>query len=486
MTDLDVIERELAAYVPGESLGGRPIADRTRVVVLNKADVPDARELAELVKPELEARGLEVHIVSAVAHTGLKALTYALARRVSEARARVEAEVVERPRVVLRPAGRRRHGVPRRQGGHRRRRRVPRARRPADQVGPADGLHQRRGGGLPRRPARPARRRGRALRRRRGSRLDRPHRPGAGRRRVRLGADDVCRCLGEPAERGGAGRAARDRPPVRGPSAAGAAPRGVEEFHARKDAQTAARDELAEEREAGHWTRGRRCLTSGPGSGARVRDARRIVVKVGSSSLTSPDGGHLDQARLVGLVDLIAARRAAGGAGRPRVLRRDRRRDGSAVGLRRRPGDLATQQAAASVGQGALVAAYQQAFGVHGLTVGQVLLTADDVTRRDPLHERPAHPRAAARARHRARSSTRTTPSRPTRSGSATTTVSPPSSPTSSRRTRSSCSPTSTRSTTGRRAGPGSVRVPVVAGPGRPRRGDDRGEPARPSAAAGC
>jgi glutamate 5-kinase len=50
--------------------------------------------------------------------------------------------------------------------------------------------------------------------------------------------------------------------------------------------------------------------------------------------------------------------------------------------LRTRPQDLATQQAAASVGQGALVAAYQQAFGVHGLTVGQVLLTADDVTRR--------------------------------------------------------------------------------------------------------
>ena len=52
------------------------------------------------------------------------------------------------------------------------------------------------------------------------------------------------------------------------------------------------------------------------------------------------------------------------------------------LGLARRPRDLATQQAAASVGQGALVAAYQRAFGAHGLTVGQVLLTADDVTRR--------------------------------------------------------------------------------------------------------
>jgi glutamate 5-kinase len=52
------------------------------------------------------------------------------------------------------------------------------------------------------------------------------------------------------------------------------------------------------------------------------------------------------------------------------------------LGLRARPRDLATQQAAASVGQGALVAAYQQAFGAHQVTVGQVLLTIDDVTRR--------------------------------------------------------------------------------------------------------
>ncbi len=103
MTDLDVIEAELAAYVPGQTLGGRPLAERTRVVVLNKADVPDARDLAEMVRPDLEARGLEVHIVSAVAHTGLKELTFALARHVLQARAEVEARVGERPRVVIRP-----------------------------------------------------------------------------------------------------------------------------------------------------------------------------------------------------------------------------------------------------------------------------------------------------------------------------------------------------------------------------------------------
>jgi GTP-binding protein len=104
LSDLDVIEAELAQYVPDATLGGRPLADRTRVVVLNKADVPDARELAELVKPDLEARGLEVFVVSAVAHTGLRELTYALARHVAEARAEIEARAEAQPqRIVLRP-----------------------------------------------------------------------------------------------------------------------------------------------------------------------------------------------------------------------------------------------------------------------------------------------------------------------------------------------------------------------------------------------
>ena len=101
VTDLDVIEKELALYVPDADLGGRPLADRTRVVVLNKADVPEARELAELVRPDLEGRGLEVFIVSAVARTGLRELTFALARHVEQARTLV-ASIVP-PRVVLRP-----------------------------------------------------------------------------------------------------------------------------------------------------------------------------------------------------------------------------------------------------------------------------------------------------------------------------------------------------------------------------------------------
>ncbi len=101
LTDLEVIERELSLYVPDADLGGRPLAERTRVVVLNKADVPEARELAELVAPDLRAQGHEVHIVSAVSRDGLKALAFALAGHVRVARDAVE-EIV-RPRIVLRP-----------------------------------------------------------------------------------------------------------------------------------------------------------------------------------------------------------------------------------------------------------------------------------------------------------------------------------------------------------------------------------------------
>ena len=113
---------------------------------------------------------------------------------------------------------------------------------------------------------------------------------------------------------------------------------------------------------------------------ADLRTAGRLVVKVGSSSLTT-EGGALDLDRLGALVDVIAQRRSQGtqivlvSSGAIAAGLRP-------LGLLRRPRDLATQQAAASVGQGALVAAYGLAFAGHDLTVGQVLLTADDVTRR--------------------------------------------------------------------------------------------------------
>lgn len=103
LTDLDTIEAELAAYSADldERWGRTPMSERPRVVVLNKVDVPEAADLAELVRADLEARGLPVFTVSAVAHTGLRALTFALAEHVVAARA---AEPVPAPtRVVLRP-----------------------------------------------------------------------------------------------------------------------------------------------------------------------------------------------------------------------------------------------------------------------------------------------------------------------------------------------------------------------------------------------
>ncbi|WP_375002423.1 glutamate 5-kinase [Aeromicrobium sp. CTD01-1L150] len=106
----------------------------------------------------------------------------------------------------------------------------------------------------------------------------------------------------------------------------------------------------------------------------------RIVVKVGSSSLTTHDG-HLDPARVDVVVDAVAGAR---GRGDEVVLVSSGAIAAGLgpLGLGARPRDLPTQQAAASVGQGALVARYTERFARHGLTVGQVLLTVDDVTRR--------------------------------------------------------------------------------------------------------
>jgi GTP-binding protein len=94
LSDLDTIEAELSAY------GG--LEDRPRLVVLNKIDVPDARELADLVRPELEARGLESFEVSAATHAGLRQLVLRLASLVEEHRA--AQPIVTAPRIVLRPA----------------------------------------------------------------------------------------------------------------------------------------------------------------------------------------------------------------------------------------------------------------------------------------------------------------------------------------------------------------------------------------------
>ncbi|GAA3009507.1 MULTISPECIES: glutamate 5-kinase [Streptosporangium] len=112
----------------------------------------------------------------------------------------------------------------------------------------------------------------------------------------------------------------------------------------------------------------------------RIRTAARLVVKVGSSSLTTPQG-MIDVDRVDALVDVLAARR---GAGTQIVLVSSGAIAAGLgpLGLSARPRDLATQQAAASVGQGVLVARYTSSFARYGLRVGQVLLTADDMMRR--------------------------------------------------------------------------------------------------------
>lgn len=113
---------------------------------------------------------------------------------------------------------------------------------------------------------------------------------------------------------------------------------------------------------------------------AAVGAARRVVVKVGSSSLTSLSGG-LDPARLDRLVDALAARRATGS--QVVLVSSGAIAAGlSPLGLVKRPRDLATQQAAAAVGQLLLAQAYGASFARHGRAIGQVLLTADDMIRR--------------------------------------------------------------------------------------------------------
>lgn len=111
-----------------------------------------------------------------------------------------------------------------------------------------------------------------------------------------------------------------------------------------------------------------------------VAEAKRVVVKVGSSSLTTTEGG-LDEARVLRLVESLMTLKERGA---DLVLVSS---GAIAAGLAplkmgRRPSDLARQQAAASVGQGLLVHRYTAEFAKHGLVTGQVLLTVDDVTRR--------------------------------------------------------------------------------------------------------
>jgi GTPase len=98
ISDMDALEAELAAY---EELTGARMMDRPRIVALNKVDIPAARELADLVEPEFEARGLTVHRVSAATTEGLRDLAFTMANVIAAARA--AAPAVEPTRLVLRP-----------------------------------------------------------------------------------------------------------------------------------------------------------------------------------------------------------------------------------------------------------------------------------------------------------------------------------------------------------------------------------------------
>ncbi|MFE9010493.1 GTPase ObgE [Streptomyces cyaneofuscatus] len=93
VSDLDMIEEELRLY------GG--LDDRPRIVALNKVDIPDGQDLADMIRPDLEARGYQVFEVSAIAHKGLKELSFALAGIIAKARATKPKE--EATRIVIRP-----------------------------------------------------------------------------------------------------------------------------------------------------------------------------------------------------------------------------------------------------------------------------------------------------------------------------------------------------------------------------------------------
>ncbi|BBE22540.1 GTPase Obg [Arthrobacter sp. MN05-02] len=110
LKDLGIIERELEKYSVDMSYAGPdgdvvPLNERPRLVALNKVDVPDGRDMAEFVRPELEARGYRVFEVSASSHEGLRQLGFAMAEIVENARKAVAAAPRKVAPPVLRPRG---------------------------------------------------------------------------------------------------------------------------------------------------------------------------------------------------------------------------------------------------------------------------------------------------------------------------------------------------------------------------------------------
>ncbi|WP_055427465.1 GTPase ObgE [Bifidobacterium aesculapii] len=123
ISDYHALEHELAEYAGSLDLplGAIPIPERPRIIILNKADVPEAEELAEFVKPEFEKMGMRVFIISTASHRGLKELNFALAAMVADMREEVakREQAEEEARVVIKPLeeqGRRRRSADERGG----------------------------------------------------------------------------------------------------------------------------------------------------------------------------------------------------------------------------------------------------------------------------------------------------------------------------------------------------------------------------------
>lgn len=107
LSDYYALEKELGEYADDLDLplGAIPIPERPRVIILNKIDVPDAKELADFVRPEFEKLDLPVYEISTASHAGLKELNFALAKLVKEMRAQIaeREESVDEERVVIKP-----------------------------------------------------------------------------------------------------------------------------------------------------------------------------------------------------------------------------------------------------------------------------------------------------------------------------------------------------------------------------------------------
>ena len=108
LSDLAIIENELEKYAVDMSYAGTdgevvPLNERPKLVVLNKVDLPDGRDMAEFVRPDLEARGYRVFEVSATSHEGLRALSFAMAEIVHAARDAAKAAPPKVAAPVLRP-----------------------------------------------------------------------------------------------------------------------------------------------------------------------------------------------------------------------------------------------------------------------------------------------------------------------------------------------------------------------------------------------